>query len=355
MSWFLKKSNGVEYGPTDLETLRAWAADGRIAPDDRVSRDRAAWTPAAEEALLEIEWVIAGPEGDAEGPFHLSSFAEWYRDGSLPPETTIRNVRTNRRGALSELFGPLEPTLPAEPAPQIAPLEPTPAESFAAARVPAAPAEGAIPERVAWQALARERDALVDEARKRQLLYEQEIQAARRREAELTARLREVEQELIRQQTASERAQKEALAYRKEIEAAAGEGVGADWSVAYHALARAHQALSEELDAKLRELRTQREETARLAAAAEERVRQAEAQVAEERRKSDEIRRTLSELEQTHAEVVRSLRDLNDRYVRLRERYAGALPSAPEAAPSEKPAAAPRIPAASGARIRLMR
>lgn len=350
MNWFLRKSNGVEYGPTDLETLRAWAADGRIAPDDQVSRDRELWRPATEEVLLEIEWVIVTPEGDGEGPFHLSSFAEWYRDGSLPPDTLIRSVRTNRRGLLSELFGPIAPAVPVEPLPAggaaALPSAPTPAD-----------AEGAIPERVAWQALARERDALVDEARKWRTLHEQELASARRRETELTARVRELEQELIRQQTAAERAQKEAQSLRRELQTVAGSGAHADWSAAYHALARAHQALTEELDAKLRELQAQREEMARLSAAAEERVRQADTQLAAERRMADEARRALSDLEQTHAEVVRSLRDLNDRYVRLRERYSGevAAPATGTPALSERPAAAARAPAAAGPHIRLMR
>jgi len=113
VSWFLQKSNGVEYGPTDLETLRAWAADGRIAADDLISRDRATWTPASKEVLLEIEWVVTTDQGDAGGPCHLRLFSEWLREGVLSPDTVVRNVRNGRRVVLGELFPDLVATLTA--------------------------------------------------------------------------------------------------------------------------------------------------------------------------------------------------------------------------------------------------
>ena len=359
VSWFLRKSNGIEYGPTDLETLRAWAADGRIAPDDQVSRDRATWTPAPDEVLLEIEWVVTTDEGDVGGPFHLRTCADWLRDGVLPPETVLRNARNNRRAALRDLFPEI---VSAEASDETRPAEPAPAAGPAAPRVAEESANGAPapPERMVWQALARERDALADDARKWHERHDRELESARKREEELKARLRETEQELIRQQSARERAQQEIQGFRREREEMSAQGPQRDWAAAYFALCRAHETLSVELEQKMRELQALREEAAAVHAAAEERARLADAQVAAERRAADEARRALAEAEQAHESVLRSLRELNDRYIRLRERYADALASesvpGPAAAPAQRAPSGAKTaaPAPAGPRIRLL-
>jgi len=355
VSWFLRKSNGVEYGPTDLETLRAWAADGRIAPDDQISRDRETWTPAPDEVLLEIEWAVTTDQGDAGGPFHLRTCADWLRDGVLPPETLLRNVRNNRRATLGDLFPEIVSAAVAVEARPAAPAPTAPAAAEESASGASAP-----PERVVWQALARERDALVDEARKWHERHDRELESARKREEELTARLRETERELIRQQSALERAQQEIKGFRREREEFSAQGPQRDWAAAYFALCRAHDTLSSELEQKMRELQALREEVTAVGAAAEERVRLADAQVAAERRAADEARRALAEAEQAHEAVLRSLRELNDRYIRLRERYADALApesaSAPASAPAQGAAAAAKntAPPSAGPRIRLL-
>lgn len=367
MTWFLRKSNGVEYGPTDLETLRAWAADGRIAPDDLISRDHENWTPAPEEMLLEIEWIVEGAEGDVGGPFHLRTCAEWLREGVLPPDTVVRNARSGRRAVLGELFPEIAAAVAALAAAPAGVLSDTTSPVEAAPLSAPAGAAAAAPERVSWQALARERDALVDEARKWHELYDQLSTAARQRENELQTRLRDTEQELIRTQSALERAQQEIRQFRREREETATQGPSRDWAAAYFALMRAYDALSAELEQKLRELRALREEVATAKTAADERVKLADTQIAAERRAADEARRALAETEQAHESVLRSLRELNDRYIRLRERYAGGMapgaatpapptPSAPTAAPAEQPSGErPPPPAPAGPKIRLMR
>lgn len=358
MTWFLRKSNGVEYGPTDLETLRAWAADGRIAPDDLISRDHENWTPAPEEMLLEIEWVVEGADGDVGGPFHLRTCAEWLREGVFSSDTVVRNTRNGRRAVLGELFPEIAAAVAAlASAPAGTLTDMTPATEVAPVSAPAG-AAAAAPERVSWQALARERDALVDEARKWHELYDQVSAAARQRENELQARLRETEQELIRSQSALERAQQEIKQFRREREEASAQGPSRDWAAAYFALIRAYDALSAELEQKLRELRALREEVAAAKTAADERVKLAEAQIAAERRAADEARRALAETEQAHESVLRSLRELNDRYIRLRERYAEAIaPGAAGSATLVAPPAVERLPASgpAGPKIRLMR
>jgi len=367
VSWFLQKSNGVEYGPTDLETLRAWAADGRIAADDLISRDRATWTPASKEVLLEIEWVVTTDQGDAGGPCHLRLFSEWLREGVLSPDTVVRNVRNGRRVVLGELFPDLVATLTAASAGPSSVSVPAAAsetgtEGWAASVAAAEPSADGIagpPERIIWQALARERDALLDEARKWHERHDREWEAARKREEELTARLRQTEQELIRLQSALEGAQQEIQGYRREREEVAEQGPSRDWAAAYFALARTHDTLTAELEQKMRELQTLREEVVAVNAAAEERARLADAQVATERRAADEARRALAESEQAHEAVLRSLRELNDRYIRLRERYAAVIApgNSPAPAPSPPGTASPGADAAPapGPRIRLLR
>ncbi len=53
--WYLRKDGGAEYGPVAEEVLRAWAAEGRVAPEDWISTDRENWIPPHELASLEMD------------------------------------------------------------------------------------------------------------------------------------------------------------------------------------------------------------------------------------------------------------------------------------------------------------
>ncbi len=340
VDWYLKKSSGEEYGPADLETLRAWAAEGRVAAEDQVSRNHRQWIPAADEVLLEIEWVIAETEGTPAVPFHLGVLAERVHAGVLAPETVVQNARTGRTATLAQLMG-----LPEEPLqPKDSGVAPTSEDSRAVG----------LPQTTDWQSIARERDRLADESRKWRALHDELAATLRHRETEYKAKVRTLETEVIRLQNTLEHERQELAALRDDRETMVSMAdESGDWSAAYYALAASYRVLTEELEAKAREVQALREELARLHETAEDRVRRADALAAQERRCADDARRAMAELERAHHEVIRSLRELNERYIRLRERQSKPSEQGPAETPSAGSATAGNP--SSGPRIRLIR
>lgn len=131
--WYLKKGSGTIYGPVDLESLQAWARDGRIAPEDQVSTDRETWEPAPDLPPLEMRWFIELPGGGTYGPAHMAAFIDMLNEGALDPETPIRFKADGAPRPLRELVEPPpapEPVAPPPPEPEpeaVAIPEPTPA------------------------------------------------------------------------------------------------------------------------------------------------------------------------------------------------------------------------------------
>ena len=51
MSWYLQKNDGETYGPVEMDELQHWAAEGRIAPQDKLSQDNKHWAAAPDAAV----------------------------------------------------------------------------------------------------------------------------------------------------------------------------------------------------------------------------------------------------------------------------------------------------------------
>jgi hypothetical protein len=97
MNWYLKKAQGeTVYGPVDETSLEAWAADGRVAPDDLVSPDRRQWKPAPQIPALNMEWMVELEGGGPYGPLHVMALRELVREGQLRPETKIRSSKSGQ-------------------------------------------------------------------------------------------------------------------------------------------------------------------------------------------------------------------------------------------------------------------
>ncbi len=88
--WFLRKSSDRPFGPVTWETLRAWAADGRVEPGDEVSADDGAWRPARDIPDLGMDWLVELPDGSLFGPVPLHAFLGMLRDGSLTAGLRVR-------------------------------------------------------------------------------------------------------------------------------------------------------------------------------------------------------------------------------------------------------------------------
>ena len=96
MNWFLKKIDNTVYGPVDLDTLKAWAADGRVHPDDRASQDEIRWKPAPEISELDMEWMVDLASGKPYGPVHVLALRDLIREGTVTPDSRLMHVKTRQ-------------------------------------------------------------------------------------------------------------------------------------------------------------------------------------------------------------------------------------------------------------------
>ncbi len=101
---YLKKQDGSVYGPVIIQDLRSWASDGRVAPEDQVSRDNATWVTAPEWPELEMNWVLALPSGIHYGPVHSHVLEDLLNTKAIPVDTPVTNKRTGVTSPLSEIL-----------------------------------------------------------------------------------------------------------------------------------------------------------------------------------------------------------------------------------------------------------
>jgi hypothetical protein len=106
--WYLRKEAGGVYGPVDLPTLRAWAADGRVAPEDYLSTDQQEWRASFEVGALEMDWLLELEEGLSYGPAHRQAFEGMLAEGALQPPLRLRNQSTGEILVLGEDAAPPE-------------------------------------------------------------------------------------------------------------------------------------------------------------------------------------------------------------------------------------------------------
>jgi len=113
----VKNEQGEVFGPVGLETLREWARDGRLSPVSVVSEDAVSWSPVAQVAELEMDWVAEVSPGVFYGPIHYQALKELQGDGTLAPAAVLftRNASANAQRhaeaaemALAECVGQAE-------------------------------------------------------------------------------------------------------------------------------------------------------------------------------------------------------------------------------------------------------
>ena len=86
IDWFVRTADGSVYGPATVETLVAWAKDGRIDPSGFVSRDRLKWEPAQLMPELEMKWLVETEPGKVFGPFNRELVITLFANGSMPKD-----------------------------------------------------------------------------------------------------------------------------------------------------------------------------------------------------------------------------------------------------------------------------
>ena len=87
-----------------IQDLMTWASDGRVAPEDQVSRDNTTWVPAPDWLELEMTWVLALPSGARYGPVHVHVLEDLLNTKAIPADTPVTHTRTGATSSLSEIL-----------------------------------------------------------------------------------------------------------------------------------------------------------------------------------------------------------------------------------------------------------
>jgi predicted nucleic acid-binding Zn-ribbon protein len=373
-SWYLRKPDGAVYGPVALDVLCAWAADGRVAPDDQISPDQTQWQPAPTLAALEMDWVVQLANGDLLGPVHLLALRDAWQADLITPRTPVVRRRTGQshdladtlvsalilqderqRARLADLAARVEQveaeradahsaaaaaqserdtlrtdlrglqqTLAAHAARiqelEAAPPRPAPAPGPAAtpAEEPTAPAPAPNTDWRAQQAARyeAERDAqrwkrLYESDAAAHLRHQQEAEAAQRTlRTDLLAAQRELESLRTRVRAADATPPQTAVA-----SATPGNLDAASLADMVRRLTRNYHAATEQAERCAEELEQARARLAELESGRAD--QEAAARLAAQAAELATVRSQLAEMEETHRGVLKEFRELHDRHLRL--------------------------------------
>jgi hypothetical protein len=102
--WHLLKAADREvYGPIDLEHLRAWAAEAKISPLDKVSHDgRQSWVRAPMVGELAMDWLIEMSDNYLYGPTSVGAIQEFLATGEIDENVMVINCLEATIGRLSD-------------------------------------------------------------------------------------------------------------------------------------------------------------------------------------------------------------------------------------------------------------
>jgi hypothetical protein len=109
--WRVRTDKGDVFGPADMETLKTWARDGRLAPTNELSEDGREWLPVTSFVELEMDWVVQVNSGSFYGPIHLDALAELVREGSISAASPVFRRATPGATVASEREQQLETRL----------------------------------------------------------------------------------------------------------------------------------------------------------------------------------------------------------------------------------------------------
>lgn len=357
--YYLKKADGAIYGPSELAVLKQWAREGRIAPDDLISKDQSFWYPAPTLTDLDMNWLIQLHDGTQYGPIHLHALQELVEEGSLSAEDVVINRITERMCTIREAMAaestsiskPVEPVsgppAPAEPSKPVSTLASVTESTAAPAELKEAPAPSPTisetpPESVSWREIAAQKDFLERELVKWKAMYEQEhensLRTAREAEEHVQA-LRKSEMAAHIRADQLERKLKESEENYRVLRESLANDASRPYVQQLITLTELHRDLSQRCDALTRLLQEKNEEInalldarARMEAHASEILRQAQAIAEQERKEAELGRRRALEIEADYLQLVRAYRDLNEKFMRLKQDAS----SPPSSASSER-------------------
>lgn len=106
MSWYLKKSDGNIFGPVDDDACVQWAREGRIVPGDQLSEDKLVWIEPSTLEQLGLDWFIPMDDGSPYGPIHALALSELIADDELGLDDTIAHRSTREVHRVAEVLMP---------------------------------------------------------------------------------------------------------------------------------------------------------------------------------------------------------------------------------------------------------
>jgi len=103
---YLRTPDGSVYGPVDIATLCAWAADARVIPGCVLSADRETWQPVETYPELRLNWSVQFEDGTAYGPLNLLAIWVLASEESIPKGVVLVEKETGRKVVLNESIYP---------------------------------------------------------------------------------------------------------------------------------------------------------------------------------------------------------------------------------------------------------
>ncbi len=88
--WRMRTTSGQAFGPVALDTLRVWACDGRVGPEDEIREGDGPWRRAGNVPDLGMDWLLELPGGELYGPVPLAAFLDMLREGAISPDLKVR-------------------------------------------------------------------------------------------------------------------------------------------------------------------------------------------------------------------------------------------------------------------------
>ncbi len=102
--WHLLKAADREvHGPIDIDHLRAYAAEAKISPLDKVSNDgRQSWVRAPMVPELAMDWLIEMSDNYLYGPTSVGAIQEFLATGEIDENVMVINCLESTIGRLSD-------------------------------------------------------------------------------------------------------------------------------------------------------------------------------------------------------------------------------------------------------------
>jgi len=103
-SWYLRKPDGREFGPENIETLVHWAEQSRILAGNEISQDKKNWQLVENIAELNICYIAILPDKMVYGPFNILATRDLIAHNVFTKDTIIVNKKNGEEIVAADLL-----------------------------------------------------------------------------------------------------------------------------------------------------------------------------------------------------------------------------------------------------------